>query len=100
MCIRDRLDLGVYPMHFARLFLGGPDTQQVLGTLSPTGSDASVAVQWGYASGATAQLRCATTAWTPGRATIAGTTGSISVEPWFVRPERLVVTTNEGDQSR
>jgi predicted dehydrogenase len=94
------LDLGVYPMNFALLFLGRPDTQQVLGTLSPTGSDASVAMQWGYASGATAQLRCATTAWTPGRATIAGTTGSISVEPWFVKPGRLVVTTNEGGESR
>jgi len=91
------LDLGVYPMHFAWLFLGRPDTQQVLGTLSPTGSDACVALQWGYASGATAQLRCAMTAWTPGRATIAGTTGAISVEPWFVRPERLVVTTSEGE---
>jgi len=94
------LDLGVYPMNFAWLFLGRPDTQQVLGSLSPTGSDASVAMQWGYASGATAQLRCATTAWTPGRATIAGTAGSISVEPWFVNPERLVVTTNEGGESR
>jgi len=90
------LDLGVYPMHFALLFLGRPDTQQVLGTLSPTGSDAAVALQWGYASGATAQLRCATTALTPGRATIAGTAGSISVEPWFLNPERLVVTTSEG----
>ena len=91
------LDLGVYPMHFAWLFLGRPDTQQVLGTLSPTGSDATVALQWGYTSGAIAQLRCATTAWTPGRATIAGTTGSISVEPWFLNPERLVVTTSEGE---
>jgi predicted dehydrogenase len=89
------LDLGVYPMHFAWLFAGRPDTQQVLGTLSPTGSDATVAVQWGYTSGATAQLRCATTARTPGRATIAGTAGSISVEPWFLNPERLVVTTDE-----
>ena len=91
------LDLGVYPMHFASLFLGRPDTQQVLGTLSPTGSDATVALQWGYDSGATAQLRCATTAWTPGRATIAGTAGSISVEPWFLNPRRLVVTTSEGE---
>ena len=91
------LDLGVYPMHFAWLFLGRPDTQQVLGTLSPTGSDATVALQWGYAPGATAQLRCATTAFTPGRATIAGTTGSISVEPLFLNPERLVVTTSEGE---
>ena len=91
------LDLGVYPMHFAWLFLGRPDTQQVLGTLSPTGSDTSVALQWGYASGATAQLRCAMTGWAPGRATIVGTTGSISVEPWFVRPERLVVITGESE---
>src|SRR5664279_3813938 len=89
------LDLGVYPMHFAWLFLGRPDTQQVLGTLSPTGSDSTVAIQWGYASGATAQLRCAMTARTPGRATIAGTAGSISAEPWFLNPERLVVTTGE-----
>jgi len=91
------LDLGVYPMHFASMFLGRPDTQQVLGTLSPTGSDATVALQWGYASGAIAQLRCATTALTPGRATIAGTAGSISVEPWFLNPERLVLTTRDGE---
>src|SRR5665811_367443 len=43
------------------------------------------------------QLRCATAAWTPGRATIAGTAGSISVEPWFLNPGRLVVTTSEGE---
>jgi predicted dehydrogenase len=91
------LDLGIYPMHLAWLFLGHPEFQQVLGTLSPTGSDAIVALQWGYPSGAVAQLRCATTAWTPGRATIAGSTGSISVEPWFLNPERLVVTTSEGE---
>lgn len=91
------LDLGVYPMHFAWLFLGRPGTQQVLGTLSPTGSDATVALQWGYPSGATAQLRCATTARTPGRAVIAGAAGSISVEPWFLNPERLVVTTSQGE---
>ena len=91
------LDLGVYPMHFAWLFLGRPDTQQVLGALSPTGSDATVAIQWGYASGATAQLRCATTARTPGRATIAGTAGSITAEPWFLNPARLIVTTSEGE---
>ena len=91
------LDLGIYPIHFAWLFLGHPDFQQVLGTLSPTGSDAIVALQWGYTSGAVAQLRCATTARTPGRATIAGTTGSISAEPWFLNPECLVVTTSEGE---
>jgi predicted dehydrogenase len=91
------LDLGIYPIHFALLFLGRPDLQQVLGTLSPTGSDAVAAVQWGYRSGAVAQLRCATTAWAPGRATLVGTTGSMSVEPWFVNPRRLVVTTAEGE---
>jgi len=91
------LDLGVYPMHFAYVFLGCPGAQQVLGTLSPSGSDSTVALQWGYESGATAQLRCATTASTPGSATIAGTRGSISAEPWFINPKRLVVTTSEGE---
>ena len=80
------LDLGVYPMHFAWLFLGRPDNQQVVGTLSPTGSDATAALQWGYRSGATAQLRCATTGLTPGRATIAGPAGPISVRPWVPTP--------------
>jgi len=94
------LDLGVYPMHFAWLFLGRPDTQQVLGTLSPTGSDETVAIQWGYASGATAQLRCAMTAPTPGHATIAGTTGSISVEPVLLKQERLVVSAKDGGEPR
>jgi hypothetical protein len=28
---------------------------------------------------------------------IAGTKGAISVEPWFLAPERLVVTTSEGE---
>jgi hypothetical protein len=69
----------------------------VLGTLSPTGSDAAVTLQWGYDSGATAQLRCATTGATPGRATIAGTCGSVSVEPAFLNPDRLVVSTIEGE---
>jgi len=91
------LDLGIYPMHFASLFLGRPDTQQVLGTLSPTGSDAAVALQWGYASGATAQLRCATTGAAPGRATVVGTTGSICVEPWFINPGWLTVTAGEAE---
>ncbi len=91
------LDLGVYPMHFAWLFLGRPDSQQVVGTLSPTGSDATAALQWGYRSGATAQLRCATTGLTPGRATIAGTAGSILVEPLFLNPDHLVITTSEGE---
>jgi predicted dehydrogenase len=91
------LDLGVYPIHLAWLFLGRPDTQQVTGTLSPTGSDQSVTLRWGYRSGATAQLRCATNASTPGRATITGSTGSISVEPFFLNPDRLVVTTTDGE---
>jgi len=93
------MDLGIYPIHFALLFLGRPDLQQVLGTLSPTGSDAVAALQWGYGSGAVAQLRCATTAWAPDRASVVGTTGSMSVEPWFVNPARLVVTTSEGEST-
>jgi len=68
-------------MQLPSLFLSRPDTQQVLGTLSPTDSDATVTLQWGSTRGATAQLRYASNTLMPGRATIDRTAGSISVEP-------------------
>src|SRR6266704_33435 len=42
----------------ALLFLGRPDTVQATGSLSPTKTDATVAMQWGYSGGAFAQLSC------------------------------------------
>jgi predicted dehydrogenase len=85
------LDLGVYPVTFVWQLLGRPDTVSTTGTLSPTGSDLTVASQWGYADGRVAQIYCSAAGTSPLAALITGTAGWISVEPRVHRPERLVV---------
>ena len=56
------LDLGIYPAHLVWMFLGRPSRVQAIGALSPTGSDATSAQQWGYPGGQFAQLSCTTLA--------------------------------------
>jgi predicted dehydrogenase len=86
------LDLGVYPSHFAWLFLGRPDTVATTGELSPTGSDATTAMQWGYRDGRFAQLACSTRARNPLTGLIAGTDGWISIDDRLHRPTGITVS--------
>ena len=90
------LDLGVYPVMLATMFLGRPDTIQAMGTLAPTGADLTVLQQWKYADGRLAQLYCSAAGPSPFGALVTGTDGWISVEPRMHRPQRLVVSTSEG----
>jgi predicted dehydrogenase len=92
------LDLGVYPVTVAWLFLGRPDTVQVTGSLAPTGSDLTAALQWGYADGRVAQIYTSAAADSPFAALITGTRGWISFEPRVHRPKRLIVHDSDGDQ--
>jgi len=87
------LDLGVYPATFAHLFLGQPDEVRTVGTLSATGADDVVAMQWLYAGRPAAQLWCSVSVSTPNEAAIYGTTGSISFLPPSFRPSGMVVRT-------
>jgi predicted dehydrogenase len=91
------LDLGVYPVTFAYLFLGQPDTVAVSGSLAPTGSDATVAMQWQYGDGRDAQLWCSALTAAPNDGLIIGSEGWIATEGVFHRPSGLVVHTAEGD---
>lgn len=50
------LDLGVYPAHFAWLFLGAPDGITATVTEAASGVDDSAAMQWTYPDGTFAQL--------------------------------------------
>lgn len=93
------LDLGIYPATFAWLFLGRPDRMQVSGDLAPTGVDRTVAMQWSWEHGATAQLFSSSAVTTPCRATISGTGGWISLEPPFFTPTTMLVGTG-GDVRR
>ena len=92
------LDLGVYPVTVAYLFLGRPDSIQALATLAPTGADITVLQQWGYDDGRLAQLYCSAAGPSPFGALINGTGGTIGIEPRVHRPARLVVRTDDGEQ--
>jgi predicted dehydrogenase len=92
------LDLGVYPVTVAWLFLGRPDNVQALGSLSPTGSDVTTVMQWGYDDGRVAQLYCSAGGDSPFGALITGTAGWIRIEPRIHRPERLVVHDPSGEE--
>lgn len=85
------LDLGVYPATFAWLFLGPPETVFTTGARSPTGSDVTTAMQWGYADGRFAHISCTTLSATPGHGLVVGTEGWLRLSGPFYYPDRLVV---------
>ncbi len=93
------LDIGIYPVTLAFLFLGMPDRTTVTGTRSPTGSDDTVAMLWQYENGLTAQLWCSTSVAAPNRAALLGTHGWIATEGEAHRPSALVVNSH-GTQYR
>lgn len=89
------LDLGVYPANLVWPLLGRPDSVQVMGTLAPTGADHVVAMQWGYETGAFAQISCTFAGHAPGRAVLSGRDGWVTIEPHYAKgPERAVVMTD------
>ncbi|MDQ1628281.1 MAG: hypothetical protein QOI54_2025 [Actinomycetota bacterium] len=92
------LDLGVYPAAAVWTWLGRPDTVQATGSLSPTGSDLSVGLQWGYTDGRFAQLYTSAAGDSPFAALVTGTRGWISLEPRLHRGQRLVVHTADGEE--
>ncbi len=92
------LDLGVYPAHFTWMLLGRPDTVQATGSLAPTGSDLTAALQWGYRNGRAAQIWCSAAADSPYAALVTGTAGWIRVETRLHRPSAITVRTADGEQ--
>jgi hypothetical protein len=55
-------------------------------------------MQWGYDSGALAQLYCSAAGESPFAALINGTGGWISIEPRIHRPERMIVHEASGNE--
>jgi predicted dehydrogenase len=86
------LDIGIYSLTFAWLFLGEPSSILSTGRLSDRGIDLSCASLLDYESGATAALTCTMLAFTPGRAMVAGTRGNIELPRRFHSPAEYTVT--------
>jgi predicted dehydrogenase len=85
------LDLGVYPLSFAWMLLGAPDTVQATAAPAPTGVDANTGILLGYASGAVALLHCGLMGDSPQTATVTGTKGRVEVAAPFFRPAAMTL---------
>ncbi|MFJ1796233.1 Gfo/Idh/MocA family protein [Kitasatospora griseola] len=80
------LDLGVYPVAFAHLLLGEPETIQARARLTDRGVDAHTALLLGHRNGATSQLSCSLDTQCAQRASIQGDLGHIEIERDFFHP--------------
>ena len=91
------LDMGIYPLTFAHLFLGAPSTVAATASLSEAGVDLNLAVSLGYDSGAVSSLTSTMTAWSPRTASIATDRGRIDVPEPFHHPGTVTWTVLAGD---
>jgi predicted dehydrogenase len=91
------LDMGVYPLTFASLFLGEPSTVAVAATLSEAGVDLNVALSLGYDSGAIASLTSTMTAWSPRDASVATDRGRIDFPGAFHHPTKVTWQSFDAD---
>ncbi len=86
------LDVGIYPLSLAAMFLGTPDRISSLANLGQTGVDEESAFILGYPTGAMAVLYSAVRTSTPQDAVIMGETGMIRIHPPFWIPKTLTLT--------
>jgi predicted dehydrogenase len=86
------LDIGIYPLTFASLFLGEPTSIASTGTISDRGIDLSCSSLLSYEGGASASVVCTMLALTPSRAMVAGPLGNIELPRRFHRPTEYTVT--------
>jgi predicted dehydrogenase len=85
------LDVGVYPITLAHLFLGRPDEVRAWARLGPQGTDQNTAMIFGYASGALASLTCSLVGDTQRTGVITGTAGRIEFPRNFFMARQLTV---------
>jgi predicted dehydrogenase len=85
------LDLGVYPVTWAHLFLGPPSTVIAHARLSPEGIDTSTSMILGYPKGAIAALGCSILGDSPRTASVTGTEARLEIPRSFLRPAEFTL---------
>jgi predicted dehydrogenase len=94
------LDMGIYPLTFAHLFLGEPSAIAATAALSDAGVDLNLALSLGYRNGAVAALSASMTAWAAKTASIATDLGRIDLPAPFHNPTTATwtpMTTGPGE---
>jgi len=86
------LDMGIYPLTFAQLFLGEPSQIAAAAHLSERGADLDLALSLGYPGGATASLTTTMTAWSPRTGSIATDRGRVDLPSPFHHPRTVTWT--------
>lgn len=89
------LDMGVYPLTFAHLFLGEPTRVAAAATLSAAGVDLNLALALSYDSGAVAALTASMTSPSPRTASIATEVGRFDLPDSFHHPTTVTWTSGE-----
>jgi predicted dehydrogenase len=91
------LDLGVYPAHFAWLFLGPPADVSTTMTLASNGVDDGVAMQWAYTDRAFAQLYAGFRGPSALGGIVSGTSGSLHLGPRLNNPRHLTIRIGQAE---
>jgi predicted dehydrogenase len=86
------LDVGIYPISLASMVLGPPTSVAVVGSLAPSGVDASAHVLLGAEGDAAAVLSTSLTTELPATALVVGSAGRAEVTAPFYAPTGLTVT--------
>lgn len=94
------LDLGVYPLSWARLLLGEPAEVKALATLTDDGVDDNLAGVVQFESGALATFSSSLEVWTTLRAHVYGTEGRIDIDAPFHHPTSFTILPTNGDPQR
>ncbi|MEV4310941.1 Gfo/Idh/MocA family oxidoreductase [Actinocrispum sp. NPDC049592] len=84
------LDLGVYPVAFAQMLLGEPETVVANGTLR-NGVDSEAGLLLKYENGVFAHLYSSLVTLKDVGATVVGTDGQLELPPFFYRPTDLIL---------
>ncbi|MFI6707035.1 Gfo/Idh/MocA family protein [Nonomuraea sp. NPDC050478] len=86
------LDLGIYPMGLAQLFLGTPESTHLTGSLSPGGVDAEAGGLMSYPGGRRALVECSLLGAYSNDATVVGTGMRADIDAPFWAPRRVVLS--------
>ena len=94
------LDLGVYPVSWLQMLLGGePEQLGVAGSTGPGGVDTESTLLWAGPGGLQGSAQCSLLSPLPGTAAVFGTEGWIEVPPRFHHPSKLLVHRRAGGRS-
>ena len=90
------LDLGIYPISFAHMILGVPESITSTAVFTDKGVDAQTSMILDYANGAQAVLNTTMIVQTPCTAVIAGLNGYLEVNRTFYNPTSMRLTLFDG----